>query len=843
MNPNVFFEEIGIEFFLTLVSFLGMKFFYYKKSSTRILGVICCLIFILISQERSLALDYYFSSSVGDDSRSFELAQSATTPWKSIEKLNEIASSLKGGDKIYFKRGDVFHGTIRLSKGGTINDPILFDAYGTGELPIITSLKKVENWENLGNGIYQAKIPDINSLDLKIVLLDNEIKAFGRYPNINEENGGYLTIQSINHDFSINGSLIPFNGKGGEVVIRKNNWIIDSYPISNIKENRIDFLNKGSSGYKPIIGFGYFIQNHLEALDQIGEWAYSKEEKILSIYLGKDLSSERIIEYASNDYLIVTNFLVRNLSFRNLHLKGGNKNIINIERSSNILVENSILEFAGENAIYSYSTPDFSVKNNIIRNSLSGGVFFWHSTPRAVISDNLIENSMPFQGMAKNSDLNGIGVYLAGNANESKIFRNRVINSGYNGIHFGGNNSVVKNNLVDNYCLWKQDGGGIYMNSDGLVNSNNKEREIVGNIILNGKGANEGTNQDIKIAEGIYLDDNTSGVYVAENSIAYINGKGIYLHNANNITIVENLIFECNVLLKLNHDHLGGPLRKIKIEKNEFITFKENDIAFSISSIEDDLSLFGVSQENYFLEPFGNEFIFESKSPENGDYAVRRNRKDWNETFGYDSSSRIEVTGLERFKILEQKVLKQSNFNLDINLISGVYHAISQKTSEGLWRITPNGSEQALAYIQMGPVNKGDMILIEMEVKSVNENQRVELFLENSFNQNSINTISYFEASNEMKKVKMFLNSIIGSKNESLVIRTGNSPNPLLIDNLKISKVNAEQNGENVFFKFNFSNESYNYSLDGLYKNPKGEVFENSVTIPPYHAVFLVRIK
>ncbi|MEN2284150.1 right-handed parallel beta-helix repeat-containing protein [Algoriphagus sp. SE2] len=824
-----------------------MKFFKFSRSKTRILRFIFGIGVFIFSIERSFGIDYYFSSSNGDDSRSFELAQSADTPWKSIQKLNEIASSLKGGDRIFFKRGDEFHGTIRLSKGGMIDDPILFDAYGTGDLPVITSLVKVNNLENLGNGIYQTKIPNINSKELKIVILDKEIKPFGRYPNSDDKNGGYLTIQSINNDFSINGSLIPFDGKEGEIVLRKNNWIIDSYPISNIDGKRIDFLNRGSSGYKPTKGFGYFIQNHIGALDQIGEWAYSKDEKLLSIYLGVEKPSERTIEYATNDYLVITNFLVRNLSFRNLHLKGGNKNIINIERSSNILIEDCVLEFAGENAIYSYSTPDFTIKKNIIRNALSGGVFFWHSTPRAVISDNLIENTMPFQGMAKNSDLNGIGIYLAGNANESKVIRNRIIKSGYNGIHFGGNNSIVKNNLIDNYCLWKQDGGGIYMNSDGLVNANNKGREIIGNIILNGLGAKEGTNQDNNMAEGIYLDDNTSGVFVSKNTIAHINGKGIYLHNANNIEIFENLIYDCDVQLKLNHDPLGGPLRNIQIENNQFIILNKNEIAFSISSIENDLDKLGISRNNYFLVPFANEFIFESKKPGDGAYSVRKNFREWRATFGYESSSKIDVGGIERFIVKEQNILRQSNFNLDLNVVSGVYHALSQRVgsgiNEGTWEILPDGTEKALAYIQMGPISKEDMILIEMDVKSDQIPQKIEFFLENSFNQNSSAAISYFEASNEIRKAKIFLNSLTNSKNESLVIRTGISPVSLQIDNLKISKVKTEKKEGNTFFQFNFSDKAHNYSLSGVYKNPKGEIVENTVAVPPYGSVFLIRIE
>jgi len=806
------------------------------------------LFFVLISFsfDKVQATDYYFSSSSGSDEYSFEQAQSNLSPWKSINKLNEISSNLRGGDRIFFKRGDVFYGTLRLLKGGTIDGQIFFDAYGKGNMPIITSLVKVDSWENLGNGIYKSIISNIESSNLKIVLIDNEIKGFGRYPNVDEVNGGYLTIQSVNNEFSINGPLIPFNGKGGEIVIRKNNWIIDAHPISNSIGGKIDFIKTEKSSYNPLQGFGYFIQNHIDALDQPGEWAYSKEEKTLTVYFGEKNPSDIQIEYAANDYLLVTNYLVGNLSFKNIQFKGSNKNIVNIERSSNILLENCVLEYAGENAVYSYSTSDFSVLNNKIQNALSGAIFFWHSTPRAIIADNVIENSMPFQGMAKNSDLKGIGIYISGNADDSKILRNRIINSGYNGIHFGGNNSIVMNNLVENFCLWKQDGGGIYMNSDRLVNKNNIGRKIIGNIVIGGVGAKEGTDQDFDLAEGIYLDDNTEGVLITQNTVAHINGKGIYLHNASNIQITNNLFYDCSTQLKLNHDTLGRPLRNIIVEENQFSIISEGEIAFSISSIKNDLNQFGSSRRNYFLDPYRKGYFFENKGPDDIGYSKKRNFEDWFEMFGLEESSKIEVTDLNRFEVLNEKILKQSNFSKDITLVSGVYNADSKNitlgTAGGVWEITPNTDKSALAYVQIGAVTKGDKISVEFDVKSRKGNQDIEVFLENSFNLNQADAISYLNSSQEFNKVKLFFDSFTSSGNESLVLRFGPEPISFFIDNLKVSKVTTKMNRDRIFFRFNSSGKEVNYSLSGSFKDGKGQQFEDSVTIPPYNSVLLFRI-
>src|SRR5690606_31743160 len=96
----------------------------------------------------------------------------------------------------------------------------------------------------------------------------------------------------------------------------------------------------------------------------------------------------------------------------------------------------------------------------------------------------------------------------------SLIELNIIDSTGYNGIYFGGNSSVVKNNFINNFCLTKDDGGGIYV-GDWFESSRKK---IIGNIVLNGKGMGEGTNQSYyRAAQGIYIDEPSGGVEISNN--------------------------------------------------------------------------------------------------------------------------------------------------------------------------------------------------------------------------------------------------------------------------------------------------------------------------------------
>ena len=137
-----------------------------------ILSLLLCLFSIIAS-----ATDYYVSSTGNDSANGL----SSSTPWKSISKVNSEFSNLNPGDRILFKRGDVFYGTIKVEKSGTASSPITLSSYGTGALPRISGFTTVTGWTNAGGGIYSKSISCESSPN--ILVLDGTNKAKGRWPN------------------------------------------------------------------------------------------------------------------------------------------------------------------------------------------------------------------------------------------------------------------------------------------------------------------------------------------------------------------------------------------------------------------------------------------------------------------------------------------------------------------------------------------------------------------------------------------------------------------------------------------------------------------------------------
>lgn len=99
------------------------------------------------------AATYYVDATTGGDSNNGTTTSSA---WQTMSKVNSTA--LSAGDSVLFKRGEKWHGNEQLYfPGGTAENRITYDAYGTGAKPILT-LSIDENstgdWVDLGSNLW-----------------------------------------------------------------------------------------------------------------------------------------------------------------------------------------------------------------------------------------------------------------------------------------------------------------------------------------------------------------------------------------------------------------------------------------------------------------------------------------------------------------------------------------------------------------------------------------------------------------------------------------------------------------------------------------------------------------
>lgn len=186
------------------------------------------------------SVNYYFSTTDGNDLFTESQAQSPDTPWKTIDKLNEVMHLIKAGDSILFKRGDVFTGQIILSSSGTPENKLVFSAYGVGEAPIIRGNTEIGNWTLFDGNIWVADSPQIGS-NVTNLLINGESQQIGRFPNPSESNKGYLTITSHigRTQFTSDSIDTQYNWTGAEAVIRTQRWVLDHSLIQSHEGNTI----------------------------------------------------------------------------------------------------------------------------------------------------------------------------------------------------------------------------------------------------------------------------------------------------------------------------------------------------------------------------------------------------------------------------------------------------------------------------------------------------------------------------------------------------------------------------------------------------------------------------
>ncbi len=154
-------------------------------------GLLCLLLIFHFCQSDLNAKTYYFSASKGDDSRTIIQAQHSATPWRSLEKLNSIMALLEPGDSILLLRGDIFKGTINISKSGSKQKHIVISTYGptVKAAPVIDGRVRLTQWVRFRGDIWGCRTPELPDF-FNLFLINGKFFSMGRYPNPDETEKG-----------------------------------------------------------------------------------------------------------------------------------------------------------------------------------------------------------------------------------------------------------------------------------------------------------------------------------------------------------------------------------------------------------------------------------------------------------------------------------------------------------------------------------------------------------------------------------------------------------------------------------------------------------------------------
>ena len=797
------------------------------------------------------ARNYYFSSSSGIDSRSFIEAQSTITPWRSLNKLNYIFSSLKGGDSLLLKRGDLFYGKIIIKKSGLDNLPIVISAYGSGELPIISGFEKLSEWNFKGAGVYESNTNIEDSL-LNMVVIDNDEFPMGRYPNNSDQNKGWLTISSYIKNNSINGDFFSpeFNWAGGEVVIRKKNFVIDRSRILSQTGNTLNYSS--GSQYEPAKGFGYFIQNHIATLDQFGEWYFDPVSKKLNMFFGKKIPSDFLIKASSIDNLISVR-KCDNIVFKNVALEGSNRKGFDLYYSKNIEIKNCKIDFSGVDAIDGYNTNNLHIESCSIINSHNNAIDLIGACDDSRIRNNIIKYTGQYAGMASNNSHSFSGININGNNN--LVEYNEVDTTGYIGIRFAGNSVLIKNNYIKYFCFIKDDGGGIYTgNNDALIPK--KDQTIKGNIILYGIGAREGSQSSAFQASGIYLDDNSSNINVVDNTVAYAAKAGIFLHNCRNIAVSNNTLYDNAIQLIVQKDAASaGLVRNNSITNNIFFSKSPSQFVASFRTIANDINMFGIIDSNYYSRPFDDNIIISTSYI---DQALGKKDKyydleGWKSDYKKDLQSKKSPLVLGFYKENTTPLINKitnGNFDMDTKGVRGFKSKISWQNSGlldgGYLQVVPSSrSSPTYIAISVGPIYSGKNYILKCSAKGLNDNDRtMGIHLrENGAPYSNLAPTIYRKISRKRYDYEIPFSATKDEMNALLIFTFNDPDNTYLFDNIQLQEVVANfiKPEDYFLFRYNSTTSEKKIAINGKYIDAKNKHYNNSITLPPFTSVILIK--
>ena len=594
---------------------------------------------------------YYFSSTGGDDSRTAVQARQQATPWRSLGKLNRIFGQLQPGDSVLFKRGDVFYGSIVAGQSGVTGSPIVLAAYGQGEDPIISGFSKLSGWVSGGNGIWQAPCQGCG-LGVNMVTIGDTAQAMGRYPN-----SGYLKIQSHTDNTAITdpGLAGGPDWTGADVVIRKNRFIIDRIPIVSQQGSTLTY--KKGTYYQPMDNYGYFIQNDIRTLDQPGEWYYDPKQHTMNIYFGAGQPTAKVLASSIDTLVSIQNrqFLV----FEGLNFQGANKDGFFLSGATNITLNRCRVSFSGLDGIKAVQSNNLTLSNLVVDHSNDNGILL--KGAGSMVTDCRVTHTGTIPGIAI-EEHSYVGIQIDGSNNT--VQRSVIDTTGYAGIFFWhSNSSTIQNNSVDYFCFVKDDGGGIYTWSGDIDTVTRRDAGVIsGNIVLNGITAAGGTdNAHAAIAMGIYLDENSSGVTVRNNTVAHCT-TGIFLQDAHEVTVTGNTVYDNGTQLQIRRPQIKGNPHDNDISNNTAVADRGDQILFGLSSaVPTDVTGFANIHDNHYLRTGGGGPFFIVDVPQNNKNVQTRGQlSDWQAKYGKDANSDHQAlpAGAVRFEYNTSKVNK-----------------------------------------------------------------------------------------------------------------------------------------------------------------------------------------
>lgn len=385
---------------------------------------------------------------------------------------------------ICFKRGGIYRGTITLPVSGTTASPIRFNAYGSGNAPIISGFDSVtSNWTVYSGNIYKTTIA--TGLTPKQLQVSGSTQKLARHPNTgwlrttnktsNTTSGDWIGTQAAN-------SLV-----GANIVELANPWAWFRDTVTSQSGSTVGFASGAAIFSGEQAGWAYGFENKLSFLDSAGEWYYNPTTGELYLWApGSVNPNTLLVEVSSRNFGIVLreNMPDMDIQFKNLVFEGYSTAISQDGMQTRVLYENLEMRKSGRALLLWTPSENINdgntIRNNYIHDIQQDAVSMFSGNGHT-FEGNVVKDVGVDPWLAANPTTWGMMGLNTGTSNQT-IRRNKFENIGYTGIFVNGS-GLVEENYLENMLVSTTDGAGIMWNvADGLTVRKNIVKDVHSNI-------------------------------------------------------------------------------------------------------------------------------------------------------------------------------------------------------------------------------------------------------------------------------------------------------------------------------------------------------------------------
>ena len=468
----------------------------------------------------------------------------------------------------------------------------------SGEQPVISGGRFIENWKIESNGLFSAQLDADAPNSIRELFVNKKRSIRSRHPN-----NGYLNIHEAGEDgrtnFTFNEGDFPNVHETNKLeLILLHDWSISRINVKSIDWNlkrltAVDWIGAKSLDFFHLTNWEkqprYFLENALEFVDSPGEWFYSNTDK--KIYYspkpGETIDNiEAIIPVTRQLIQIIGNHdnreKVKNIRFEGIVFEHSSWQVpengyggvqacffdnrtseqngwnwvsaaIELDLASDCYFNNCKIRQVGGSGIWFREETEncgiteshiYDISGNGVnigegRDRLIEGEKWWQSAPEQVTKNVKVSNCLIEECGQQFYGAVGIWGGLVAN---SKIIRNEIRNLPYTGVSMGWmwspEPTPCRENIISgnhiHHIMNKLSDGG------GIYNLGLQPKSIISNNLIHDVKINTGRAE----SNGMFLDEGIKSVLVESNIIYNIAKSPLRFHKAST-NIVRNNVFVC----------------------------------------------------------------------------------------------------------------------------------------------------------------------------------------------------------------------------------------------------------------------------------------------------------